>query len=395
MRRITGKSARSNTRLTRTAAALLGLLVATLLAWPLVPPAVHAAPPAVGPAHSITADDLESFLDEFFAVQLAQTHTPGAVIVVVQDGKTVFSKGYGLANVAQGIPMDPERTVMRLGSISKLFVATAVMQLVEQGRLDLHADVNRYLTAFQIEATYPEPITLARLLTHTSGLDEAWDTSTDPAAIPPLGAYLANHKLRRILPPGEAWYYSGVGYVEIAPLLFQSPASGKRLAFRQNERGETLYLLCPAPYRKVAWYESGAFIRGLLRAWGWLWVGVALVWPVQLLIRRWRGKPPIVRLEHLAHGLHTLLGVLNALFLVSLLKLFWVSAAATHAWLTLPLVSIGLTAAALGTAGIMWRRRIGSRAWRIYCSVVILASGWFVFILNAWNLVGFKVGGRT
>jgi CubicO group peptidase (beta-lactamase class C family) len=90
---------------------------------------------------------------------------------------------------------------------------------VEQGRLDLHADVNQYLTSFQVDAAYPQPITLAHLLTHTSGPDEAWDTSTDPAEIPALGEYLARGRLRRVLPPGEAWYYSGVGYALAAYIV--------------------------------------------------------------------------------------------------------------------------------------------------------------------------------
>src|SRR6185312_7636563 len=101
------------------------------------------------PAFAAPAGDFGSFFDRELPSRLAQSKVPGAVVSVVADGKEVFAKGYGTE------PLDPATSLVRIASITKLFTWTAVMQQVQQGRLDLHADVNRYLTTFKIPATYP------------------------------------------------------------------------------------------------------------------------------------------------------------------------------------------------------------------------------------------------
>ena len=98
-------------------------------------------------------------------------HIAGAAVSVVKDGKLFFAKGYGYADLENDIPVDPEQTIFRIGSVGKLFTWTAVMQLVEQGKLDLDADINTYLD-FRIPDTYPQPITLKHLMTHTSGFED-------------------------------------------------------------------------------------------------------------------------------------------------------------------------------------------------------------------------------
>ncbi len=115
--------------------------------------------------------ELESFLDELFAKQMEEHHIAGAAVSVVKDGKLLFAKGYGYADLEKDIPVDPEQTLFRIGSVTKLFTWTAVMQLVEQGKLDLDADINTYLD-FRIPDTYPQPITLKHLLTHTAGFED-------------------------------------------------------------------------------------------------------------------------------------------------------------------------------------------------------------------------------
>jgi CubicO group peptidase (beta-lactamase class C family) len=112
--------------------------------------------------------EVEKFLDELFASQLDEGHIAGAAVAVVKDGRILFSKGYGLADVENGVPVDPESTLFRIGSISKLFTWTAVMQLVEQGKLDLDADVNTYLD-FRVPDTFSEPITPPASRTGCSG----------------------------------------------------------------------------------------------------------------------------------------------------------------------------------------------------------------------------------
>jgi len=147
--------------------------------------------------------------------QLRVDHIPGAAVSIVKDGRLLFAKGYGSADLQEGRPVNAQTTLFRVASVSKLFTATAVMQLAEQGKLNLHTDVNTYLKAFHIPATYPEPITLAHLLTHTAGF-EARDTGMEAARttsdLEPLGKLLAEHMPARVRPPGIVTAYSNYGY---------------------------------------------------------------------------------------------------------------------------------------------------------------------------------------
>src|SRR5262245_25351497 len=115
---------------------------------------------------------LEAFFDGLIGTQRDAFHVPGATVSVVQNGTLLLAKGYGYASVEQRTPVVADTTLFRVASVSKLFVWTAVMQLVEQGKLDLNADVNTYLKDFKIPPTYPQPITLAHLMTHTPGFEE-------------------------------------------------------------------------------------------------------------------------------------------------------------------------------------------------------------------------------
>ena len=115
-----------------------------LLAWlaPTLSAALIAtAPPPITP-HALTPVDLESFFDGVVPLQLDQADVAGAVVAVVKDGKVLFMHGYGYADVATHRPVSPDSTLFRPGSISKLFTWTAVMQQVEQGKLDLDRDIN-------------------------------------------------------------------------------------------------------------------------------------------------------------------------------------------------------------------------------------------------------------
>ena len=137
----------------------------------------------------------------------------GAVVSVVKDGQVLFQKGYGYADFESKKPVLPNQTLFRPGSISKLFTATAVMQLVEQGKLDLDRDVNDYLD-FAIPKTYVEPITLRRLLTHTAGFEETLKNLfvAHESDMKPLRTYLVNQMPARIFPPGKVPSYSNYGF---------------------------------------------------------------------------------------------------------------------------------------------------------------------------------------
>lgn len=157
---------------------------------------------------------LEAFIDQTMADALQSDHIAGATVAIVKDGEILLAKGYGYADLDAERPVDPARTVFRVGSLAKLFTGTAVMQLAEQGKLDLDADVNQYLSAFQLPATYPEPITLRHLLTHTAGFDERIigdDRSRARDEIRPLAEALPDVMPARVRPPGEIASYSNWG----------------------------------------------------------------------------------------------------------------------------------------------------------------------------------------
>jgi CubicO group peptidase (beta-lactamase class C family) len=165
---------------------------------------------AYGPTNP---EEMEAYLDAFFAAKMAELHIPGAAIVVVRDGQVFLAKGYGFADLESQTPVDPAKTAFRAGSVSKLFTWTAVMQAVERGLLDLDADVNQYLTEFQIPDTYPQPVTLAHLLTHTAGFEDRWiGTATrDPDELEPLSRVLAGVIPQRVEAPGVVHIYSNYG----------------------------------------------------------------------------------------------------------------------------------------------------------------------------------------
>jgi CubicO group peptidase (beta-lactamase class C family) len=180
---------------------------------PAVPPgppaAVASAPAAPQPSASLTAADVESFLDGLVPAQLGPADVAGAVIVVVKDGQVLFGRGYGYSDVEKKTPVSWETTLFRPGSTSKLFTWTSVMQLVEQGKLDLDADVNTYLD-FKVPEAFGKPITLRDIMTHTPGYEDyAKDLIVgDTARLVPLGQHLATHQPRRIFPPGTTPAYS-------------------------------------------------------------------------------------------------------------------------------------------------------------------------------------------
>ncbi|MBA3564984.1 MAG: beta-lactamase family protein [Gammaproteobacteria bacterium] len=160
----------------------------------------------------LTEADLRAWLDGYMSYALASTDTAGAVVVVVKDGEVLLQEGYGYADVDEEIPVDPETTLFRPGSVSKLFTWTAVMQLVERGKLDIERDVNAYLD-FDIPSRDGEPVTLRDLLTHTPGFEERVKGLflAEAEDIEPLGETLKRWTPERIYPPGQTPAYSNYG----------------------------------------------------------------------------------------------------------------------------------------------------------------------------------------
>jgi CubicO group peptidase (beta-lactamase class C family) len=171
------------------------------------------APPASAPpaGHALTATDLEAWLDGLMPAALDTAETPGAVVVVVKDGQVLFEKGYGFSDYARRLPVDPKTTLFRPGSVSKLFTWTAVMQLVQAGKIDLDADVNTYLD-FEVPRFRGVPVTMRDLMTHRGGFSEtARDLLTFGKAPPPLDVVLKRYVPPRIFTPDGGPGYSNYG----------------------------------------------------------------------------------------------------------------------------------------------------------------------------------------
>ena len=203
-------------------AGLLGLAGLAAVAQQVGPrPAdpVSEAPASAGAAAAVpsvpegtpemTAENVNIWLDGFIPYALATGDLAGGVIVIVKDGEVLAQRGFGYADMARRTPVDPAGTLFRPGSVSKLFTWTAVMQLVEQGRLDLDADVNTYLD-FEIPARAGEPVTLRNIMTHTAGFEEQMKSliSTRDGVIPSYEDLLRRWVPQRVFAPGTTPAYS-------------------------------------------------------------------------------------------------------------------------------------------------------------------------------------------
>ncbi|WP_223262794.1 serine hydrolase domain-containing protein [Sphingobium sp. SCG-1] len=140
---------------------------------------------------------------------LRAADVPGAVVVIVKDGHILSARGFGYADPEADLAVNPEKTLFRVGSISKLFTWTAVMQLVEQGKLDLDQDVNAYID-FQIPDFKGRPLTLRKIMTHTTGFDDVLKGIVfyDPRFHLSLSDYVKKRLPRRVDAPGSTPAYS-------------------------------------------------------------------------------------------------------------------------------------------------------------------------------------------
>lgn len=169
--------------------------------------------------------EVEGFVDGVMEAQKDAHHFAGAVVVIVRDGQIALEKGYGYADFAARKPVDPKHTLFRVASNSKMFVWTAVMQLVEEGKLDLDTDVNKYLRGLQIPPTFAEPVTLAHLMTHTAGFEDKVIGlfAKTPDKVRPLAELMQNGMPRRVFPPGKVTAYSNYG-TSLAALIVEQVA---------------------------------------------------------------------------------------------------------------------------------------------------------------------------
>lgn len=196
-----------------TASALAAALV---LACLLGAVAAHAQEP---PTRGLPADPaaLEFFIDGLMAAHLHDHEVAGAMVAVVRDGALLFSKGYGHADADGRVPVDPATTLFRIGSVTKVFTWVAVLQLRDEGLLDLDTDVNEYLD-FRIPDTYGESITLRHIMTHTPGFEDRMFGIFGGTGGLSRGEWLRRNLPARVRPPGTVSAYSNyaaalAGYV--------------------------------------------------------------------------------------------------------------------------------------------------------------------------------------
>ncbi len=194
----------------RLGALLLGSLCCLLLMGSGVP---------LGAQPELDPEAVQALLDRVMERQLEEHHVPGVTVSAVHDGAVVAAAGYGYADVDREIPVDPDTTLFRIGSVSKIVTWTAVMQLVEAGRIDLDADINTYLD-FAIPAELwrgsgetPGPITMRHLMTHRPGFEDVGENLfvLSPDRLVPLETYLKEHVPARVFAPGEVLAYSNYG----------------------------------------------------------------------------------------------------------------------------------------------------------------------------------------
>ncbi|MEQ8177774.1 MAG: serine hydrolase domain-containing protein [Amphiplicatus sp.] len=193
--------------------ALFLRLMAVLSALIVTPGLAAAQTPTLDPA------SIETFLDGYVAAQMADQYPPGMMVAVATRDQS-FVKAYGVADWETGASATPD-TLFRIASISKTFVWTSVMMLVDEGKLDLGADVNGYLTQFKIPEAFGAPVTLNHLMTHRAGFEDTLGDFFEAKTGRTAAESLERHMPKRVAPPGLRTSYSNWG-TDVAALIVEN-----------------------------------------------------------------------------------------------------------------------------------------------------------------------------
>ncbi len=187
------------------------MLTCILAAALLLPSSVFAADPQKPSNPKLDKEDVTSFADHFFQQKEVQDDLAGAILVIVKDGEVLLNKGYGYADIAAKKPVDPDHTLFRIASVSKLFTAVGTMQLKEAGKVDLDKDVQAYLPDLKIPNNTGFPVTLKHLMTHTSGFDLT-DSMINPSVSYSLERFIKDTVPTVVQKPGEVFRYDNYGF---------------------------------------------------------------------------------------------------------------------------------------------------------------------------------------
>ncbi|MGV2965055.1 serine hydrolase [Paenibacillus sp. AGC30] len=207
---------------------LTGAFMAVVLSLSLSVPAVQAetATPVAaeqGKTKALTTESATAFLDSFFDSPEAKPHYVGASVVVVKDGKVLAEKGYGFSDVESKTAIDPKKTAFRVASVSKTFTSAAVMQLVEQGKVDLQADFQTYVKGLEFDNPFDKPVTVENLLTHTTGFEirdpQQEDIHTDFDKYIAMEDYAKQHMPPVVREPGSAYMYDNFSFLLLGMIV--------------------------------------------------------------------------------------------------------------------------------------------------------------------------------
>jgi len=192
---------------------------------PITPPPAVAVP-GVTP---LPAPELEAFVDGAVRRAMAEDHIAGVTISVVQNGQVVLKKGYGAASLARGRPVDPDRTLFRIGSISKTFTWIALQNEIDAGRIRPDAPINVYLPEkLQVrDQGKKTPIRVRDLYTHTAGFEDrvlGQLFEREERRVRPLDVYLRQERPNRVREPGVLPAYSNYGVALVGAALANTGA---------------------------------------------------------------------------------------------------------------------------------------------------------------------------
>lgn len=162
-----------------------------------------------------TVENLDKILNQHFSAS-----EPGAAVLVVQNDKVLLRKGYGIAEMSRKVPITPEM-VFRIGSITKQFTSTAILKLVEEGKISLQDDLSKYLPGFKI----PHPVTIEQLLNHTSGIKSytsvpermSTEAKKTKVSVAEMMGYIQSYPID--FAPGEKWLYNNSGYFLLGAVI--------------------------------------------------------------------------------------------------------------------------------------------------------------------------------
>ena len=237
-------------------------------------------------------------IDEYIAAEVKRSHVPGLTISIVKDDQIVFLKGYGVADSSQRLVTG--QTPFIIGSVTKSLTALAVMQLVEAGRIDLDAPVQKYLPWFRTaNPAASAQITVRHLLNQTSGLSETgamktmtWSDSGDDALEKSV-RYLANVELNRSV--GKSYEYSNANYITLG-MIVQSVSGQSYEAYVQE------HIFAPLEMQNSYVSQDEALQHNMASGYRW-WFG----WPLPITLPYNRSNLPggyvIASAEDMGHFL--------------------------------------------------------------------------------------------